>query len=141
MQTIDWKDEFYSELLKITEEFGTVWVCDTSDIYRTEQQAIDRQRFSEKELRGGDISGLIRYCKIEKGNEPLDNTEMELRMRNSIFEQQRAAMKDAEVKSATVELPKDTITNGLDELKRRREQRNAKPAEHKEVKTEKMTKK
>ena len=68
----NFSDQYFESLLVATSQFETLYITDDGNIYRSQEQA--EQRANDAIKVHGEI---VRWAKIEKGEEPLTNEELE----------------------------------------------------------------
>ena len=68
---VNYKDEFFENLLIVTAKFGKVFITDDGNMYRQQWQAESRMTDAQR------VHKQVPWCSIEKGKEPLTCEELD----------------------------------------------------------------
>lgn len=110
---VNYKDTFFENLLIATAKHGTVYLTDDGNMYLQQWQAESRMNDALK------VRKQVRWCKVEKGKEPLTCEELD-KMFDEQFSKSMSARNVAPAAIKQPEKPTMTLEEARAELARRR---------------------
>lgn len=120
---VNYKDEFFENLLIVTAKFGKVFITDDGNMYRQQWQAESRMTDALR------VHKQVRWCSIEKGKEPLTCEELDKMFDAQFAKSMSARNASPDPEKQKAEVPSMTLEEARAELARRRNsgQEGAKP--------------
>lgn len=111
---VNYKDEFFENLLIVTAKFGQVFITDDGNMYRQKWQAESRMTDALR------VHKQVRWCAVEKGKEPLTCEALDKMFDAQFAKSMSARNASTESEKPKAEVPAMTMEEARAELARRR---------------------